>query len=39
MGPLMREVNRAMWDTRNNPLGLVYSLYRGVDCFIDWPKT
>jgi hypothetical protein len=39
MGPLLREINRAMWDTHKNPLGLVYSLYRGVDCFIDWPKA
>jgi hypothetical protein len=35
MGPLLLELNRAMWDTHNNPLGLVYSLYRGVNCFID----
>lgn len=38
LGPLMRSVNQRMWDKYNNPLGLVYSLYRGVDCFIDWPK-
>jgi hypothetical protein len=37
LGPLVREVNRKLWDKNNNPLGLVYSLYRGVDCFIDWP--
>lgn len=36
MGPLLKKVNRAMWDDHNNPLGLVYSLYRGVNCFIDW---
>jgi Peptidase family C25 len=39
MGPLLREVNQNMWDTHNNPLGLVYSLYRGVNCFIDWPES
>jgi hypothetical protein len=37
LGPIMREVNRDMWDGHNNPLGLIYSLYRGVNCFIDWP--
>lgn len=37
MGPLLNKVNRAMWDKHNNPLGLIYSLYRGVNCFIDWP--
>jgi hypothetical protein len=36
LGPLLREINRTMWDEHNNPLGLVYSLYRGVDCFVDW---
>ena len=36
LGPLIREVNRKLWDTNHNPLGLVYSLYRGVDCFVDW---
>jgi hypothetical protein len=38
LGPLLRRINRTMWDRHKNPLGLVYSLYRGVDCFIDWPK-
>jgi hypothetical protein len=36
MGPLLGKVNRAMWDDHKNPVGLVYSLYRGVNCFIDW---
>ncbi|MFZ5780916.1 MAG: hypothetical protein ACOY4R_12025 [Pseudomonadota bacterium] len=36
MGPLLLQVNRALWDDHHNPLGLVYSLYRGVNCFIDW---
>jgi hypothetical protein len=36
LGPLMRSVNQTMWNTHKNPLGLIYSLYRGVDCFIDW---
>jgi hypothetical protein len=34
----LREVNREMWDKHNNPLGLIYSLYRGVNCFIDWTE-
>jgi hypothetical protein len=37
LGPLLRDVNREMWDKHSNPLGLAYSLYRGVDCFINWP--
>ena len=36
LGPLLRETNKEFWNKHNNPLGLVYSLYRGVDCFIDW---
>lgn len=36
LGPLVKKVNRKLWDENNNPLGLVYSLYRGIDCFIDW---
>jgi hypothetical protein len=36
LGPLLREANQHFWDKHHNPLGLVYSLYRGVDCFIDW---
>jgi hypothetical protein len=39
LGPLLREVNRSLWDDHRNPLGPVYSLYRGVDCFIDWQAT
>jgi hypothetical protein len=36
LGPLLRETNQRFWEHHHNPLGLVYSLYRGVDCFIDW---
>ena len=39
LGPLMQSVNQTMWDTHKNPLGLVYSLYHGVNCFIDWPQV
>jgi hypothetical protein len=39
LGPLLKEINQYFWDKHNNPLGLVYSLYRGVDCFIDWPPA
>jgi len=38
LGPLLRAVNQTLWDEHRNPLGIVYSLYRGVDCFIDWPN-
>jgi hypothetical protein len=36
LGPLLREANQEFWNQHNNPLGVVYSLYRGVNCFIDW---
>ena len=36
MGLLVRDINQEMWDNHNNPLGLVYSLNRGVDCLIEW---
>jgi hypothetical protein len=36
LGPIMREVNKKLFDCNRNPLGLVYSLYRGADCFVDW---
>jgi hypothetical protein len=36
LGPLLRSVNQRMWKQHNNPLGLVYSLYRGANCFINW---
>lgn len=39
MGRLLQKVNRMMWDDHNNPLGLVYSLYRGVNCYIDWQSA
>lgn len=39
LGLLLKKVNQKLLDTNHNPLGLVYSLYRGVDCFIDWPAT
>lgn len=39
LGALLKKVNRKLWDQNNNPLGLVYSLYRGIDCFIDWPNA
>ena len=34
VGPLMRNLARKFIDDYNNPLGLVYSLYKGADCFI-----
>jgi hypothetical protein len=39
LGRQLRDANRDFWDTHKNPLGLVYSLYRGVNCFIDWPEA
>jgi hypothetical protein len=39
LGPLVRKVNQKLWDQNNNPLGLVYSLYRGINCFIDWTEA
>ncbi len=34
VGPLMRSLAREFIDKHNNPLGLVYSLYKGADCFV-----
>ena len=39
LGPLVRKVNQKLWDQNNNPLGLVYSLYSGINCFIDWTEA
>jgi CHAT domain len=39
LGPLMRHLNQTFWDKQSNPLGLVFSLYRGVDCYVDWSAT
>jgi hypothetical protein len=38
MGAIVRDLAREFFDRYRNPLGLVYSLYRGLDCFIDWPS-
>jgi hypothetical protein len=35
LGPLVRQLARDFIDQHNNPLGLVYSLYRGIDCYAD----
>ena len=34
IGPLVRDLAREFVNKENNPLGLVYALYRGTDCFI-----
>ena len=39
LGRIMSEVNRSLLDQHRNPLGLVYSLYYGVNCFIDWGEA
>jgi hypothetical protein len=36
IGPLLQHLNREFLAKHCNPLGLVYSLYRGMDCFVDW---
>jgi hypothetical protein len=33
IGEIVRQLARQYWDAHNNPLGLIYSLYRGADCF------
>lgn len=35
VGPLMRELGQEFFQKYANPLGLVYALYRGADCFLD----
>jgi hypothetical protein len=34
VGPLLRGLTRSFILTYKNPLGLIYSLYRGLDCFV-----
>jgi hypothetical protein len=36
LGRIMSEANRTFFDQHRNPLGFVYSLYYGVNCFINW---
>jgi CHAT domain len=36
IGTTVRHLAREFIDLYKNPLGLVYSLYRGGDCFVDW---
>jgi hypothetical protein len=35
LGPLMRQLTREFIDQYKNPLGLIYSLYRGLDVYVD----
>ena len=35
---ILRTLSRSFFDTYNNPLGLAYSVYRGIDVAIDWSK-
>jgi len=37
VGELVRDLAQQFLE-RHNPLGLVYSLYRGLDCYVDWEK-
>ncbi|MBR0845461.1 CHAT domain-containing protein [Bradyrhizobium liaoningense] len=36
-GSVLRKLTQDMW-ARNNPFGLVYSLYAGADCHIHWSE-
>ena len=36
IGPVLQAITRELLLKHKNPLGLAYSLYRGMDCFIDW---
>jgi hypothetical protein len=36
-GVILRDLTRRMWE-QNNPFGLVYSLYAGADCHVEWQK-
>jgi hypothetical protein len=38
VGILLRDLTCDMWDSHRNPFGLVYSLYAGADCHINWDK-
>jgi hypothetical protein len=37
LGRVLHRLSRKMWDDYHNPLGLVYSLYRGADLFLTAP--
>jgi hypothetical protein len=37
LGRVLHRLSRKMWDDCHNPLGLVYSLYRGADLFLTPP--
>lgn len=37
VGELVRDLAQQFL-AHHNPLGLVYSLYRGLDCYVDWEK-
>jgi hypothetical protein len=36
VGELVRNLAREFLRDHHNPLGLVYSLYRGLDCYVGW---
>lgn len=38
VGNILRDLTREMWDQHRNPFGLVYSLYAGADCHVQWGK-
>lgn len=39
IGPLLRSLTQEFVTKDKNPLGLVYSLYRGADCYVDWSDS
>ena len=39
LGEVIRWLAREFLVRDRNPLGLVYSLYRGADCRVEWPKA
>lgn len=41
VGEIMRDLTREFFFTYKNPLGLIYSLYRGIDTYLDpsWPES
>jgi hypothetical protein len=39
VGDIVRTLAQEFRDQENNPLGLVYSLYKGAECYVEWNGT
>ncbi len=39
LGDLVRTLTRRFLDGHRNPLGLAYTLYRGLDCYVEWDNV